>query len=155
MRDDSEAGQRDPLGRPLYRQRAFTKGASMDQPDATNVLTAFVNDYTAAWNSGDVAAIVDAYATPCFVVKGGRVLRHNDQEAKRRYFEELVSNQVHGPHVWSIGNLDMHPLGRDAAMITVRWIARRPDQYCSGTFSIPIWWPSRTVVAESWATLST
>ena len=28
--------------------------------------------------------------------------------------------------VW--GNLDMHPLGRDAVMITVRWIAHRPDQ---------------------------
>jgi hypothetical protein len=31
-------------------------------------------------------------------------------------------------HVWSVGNLDMHPLGGDAAMITVRWIAHRPDQ---------------------------
>ena len=30
-------------------------------------------------------AIVAAYATPCFVVKGGRVLRHEDEAAKARY----------------------------------------------------------------------
>jgi ABC-type oligopeptide transport system ATPase subunit len=31
-------------------------------------------------------------------------------------------------HTWSIGSLEMYPLGRDAALITVRWLARRPDQ---------------------------
>jgi hypothetical protein len=31
-------------------------------------------------------------------------------------------------HTWSVGSLEMYPLGRDAALITVRWLARRPDQ---------------------------
>jgi hypothetical protein len=58
------------------------------------VLKGFIDEYTEAWNSADVAAIVEAYATPCFVVKGGRVLRHGDQAAKHRDFSELLtSNQ--------------------------------------------------------------
>jgi hypothetical protein len=70
------------------------------------------------------------------------VLSHNDQEAMRRYFGELlVSNQDSGFHVWSIGNLDMHPLEvrRDAALITVRWIAQRPNQSLLWDFWIPTW----------------
>jgi hypothetical protein len=31
-------------------------------------------------------------------------------------------------HTWSVGNLETNPLGRDAALITVRWLAHRPDQ---------------------------
>lgn len=70
-----------------------------------------------------------AYTTPCFVVKGGHVLRHNDEAAKRQYFAELLaSNNQQGPHAWSIGDLKPRQLGSDAALLTVRWIARRPDQ---------------------------
>jgi ketosteroid isomerase-like protein len=128
----------------------------MDQSDDASILTGAITDYMAAWNSGDLTAIVDAYTTPCFVVKGGRVLRHNDEAAKRRYFEELLSsNQDQGPHIWSIGDLDMHPLGRDATMITVRWIARRPDRSLLWDFLDSYLMQSRTVARESWVTSST
>ena len=81
------------------------------------------------WNTNDVDAIGNAYATPCFVVKAGQVLRHNDDAAKRRYFAELLaSNNQEGPHTWSIGDLKLQRLGSDATLVTVRWIARRPDQ---------------------------
>jgi ketosteroid isomerase-like protein len=79
------------------------------QPSAESavVLKGFIDEYTEAWNSADVAAIVEAYATPCFVVKGGRVLRHGDQAARHRDFSELVtSNQREGMHTWSVGNLE-------------------------------------------------
>jgi len=57
------------------------------------------------------------------------VLRHNDDVAKRRYFAELLaSNNQEGPHTWSIGDLKLQRLGFDATLVTVGWIARRPDQ---------------------------
>jgi hypothetical protein len=36
-------------------------------------------------------------------------------------------NHRQGTHAWSIGDLQVRRLGRDAAMVTVRWICRRPD----------------------------
>jgi hypothetical protein len=34
---------------------------------------------------------------------------------------DLAGNRRQGPHTWSVGKLDPWPLGRDAAMVTVRW----------------------------------
>jgi len=39
-------------------------------------LAQFMGSYAEAWNRADLDSIVGAYATPCFVVKGGQVLRH-------------------------------------------------------------------------------
>jgi ketosteroid isomerase-like protein len=100
----------------------------MAGPEPPADLERFVAAYTQAWNTGDLDGIVDAYATPCFVVKDGQVLRHQDRAAERRYFGELLAgNRSQGPHTRSVGDLDPRPLGRDAAMVTVRWTCRRPD----------------------------
>ena len=91
-------------------------------------LAGFMAAYTEAWNTGDLDAIVAAYATPSYVVKGGRVLRHEDEAAKAGYFGELLAgNRREGPHTWSIADLERRPLGDAAAMVTVRWRCRRPD----------------------------
>ena len=91
-------------------------------------LARFMASYAEAWNTGDLDGIVGAYATPCFVVKEGRVLRQQDEPAERRYFGDLLAgNQRQGPHSWAIAELDPRPLGRDAALVTVRWVCRRPD----------------------------
>jgi ketosteroid isomerase-like protein len=91
-------------------------------------LARFMGSHTDAWNNGDLDGICGAYATPCFVVKDGRVLRHGDEAGKRRYFADLLDgNREQGPHTWSVGKLDPRPLGRDAAMVTVCWVCRRPD----------------------------
>ena len=93
----------------------------MDVRRAPDDVAGFIGAYAEAWNSGDLDRIVGAYATPCFVVKGGRVLRNDDEPAKRRYFGDLLAgNRRQGPHLWSVADLDPRLLGRDAAMITVR-----------------------------------
>jgi hypothetical protein len=60
----------------------------MDERQPSDDLARFMDAYAEAWNVGDLDGIVGAYATPCFVVKSGRVLRQQDQAAKRRYFAE-------------------------------------------------------------------
>ena len=88
----------------------------------------FIAAYLAAWNEEDVDRIADSYATPSFVVKGGQVLRQLDEVAKQGYFANLIAdNAREGPHTWEIGGLDERRLGKNAALITVRWVARRPD----------------------------
>ena len=97
-------------------------------PAGAAEVAGFMTAYAEAWNAGDLDGIVGAYATPCFVVKGGRVLRHEDEAAKASYFGDLLArNRREGPHTWSIGNLERRPLGSDAAMVTVRWHCRRSD----------------------------
>ena len=111
----------DPAGHP------FCIFVAAPPADAAEV-EGFMDAYTEAWNAGDLDGIVAAYATPCFVVEGGRVLRHEDEAAKARYFGDLLAgNRCEGPHTWSIGHLDRRSLGSDAAMVTVRWHCRRPD----------------------------
>jgi hypothetical protein len=62
------------------------------------------------------------------VVKGGRVLRHEDEAAKARYFGDLLAgNRREEPHTWSIARLERRPPGSDAAAVTVHWQCRRPD----------------------------
>jgi hypothetical protein len=70
----------------------------MHHRESADVLKGFIDEYTAAWNTADLAAIIEAYATPC--------------------------------------------------LITVRWLARRPDRSILWDSSIPIWSPSMTVVGE-------
>ena len=97
-------------------------------PAGAAEVAGFMDAYTGAWNAGDLDAIVASYATPCFVVKGGQVLRHEDEAAKARYFGDLLAgNRREGPHTWSIGHLERRLLGNDAAIVTVRWHCRRPD----------------------------
>jgi hypothetical protein len=111
----------DPAGHPFC---IFVAAA----PAGTAEVTRFMDAYTEAWNAGDLDGIVAAHATPCFVVKGGRVLRDEDEAAKARYFGDLLAgNRREGPHTWSIGHLERRPLGSGAAMVTVRWHCRRPD----------------------------
>jgi hypothetical protein len=99
----------------------------LDQDQPPGELARFVTSYTQAWNTGDLDGIVGAYATPCLVVTGGQVLRQEDDRAKHRYFGDLLAgNRRQGPHRWSVAELDPRPLGRDAALVTVRWTCR-PD----------------------------
>ena len=39
----------------------------------------------------------------------------------------MAGNQREGPAYLDIAELDARQLGRDAAMVTVRWVCRRPD----------------------------
>jgi hypothetical protein len=88
----------------------------------------FLGWYRDGWNALDLDRILDAYATPCFVAKGGRVLHLRDHAAKARHFGDLLAgNRGQGPHRWDLGDVDLRRLGRDGALVTVGWTCRRPD----------------------------
>jgi hypothetical protein len=110
----------------------------------------------AGMNDLDLDRILDAYATPCFVVKGGRVLHHQDDAAKARYFGELLDgNRRQGPHRWDRATSSS---ARWAA--TARWSpsagpAGGPTARPSGSSSTPTCWPASGGGGGSSATWST
>jgi hypothetical protein len=64
---------------------------AVDQRDPPDDPVGLLRWYQEAWNDLDLERILDAYATPCFVAKGGRVLHHRDQAGKARYFGDLLA----------------------------------------------------------------
>jgi hypothetical protein len=56
--------------------------------------------------------ILDAYATPCFVAKGGKLLHLRDHAAKDRHFGDLLAgNRGQGPHRWDLSGVDWWVVG--------------------------------------------
>lgn len=85
------------------------------------------NAYRDCFNRLDGPGAASHYAAPSFVVKNGGVVRF-DSDTKNDYFASLMSgNAAEGDHVWEIAELAMNQLASNGAIVTVHWIARRPD----------------------------
>lgn len=86
------------------------------------------NTYRDCFNRLDGRGAAAHYTTPSFVVKAGSVVRI-DAQTKVGYFDSLVSgNASEGEHVWEIAGLDILQPAPNGAIVTVHWIARRPDR---------------------------
>lgn len=86
--------------------------------------------YMDAWNRADLDRICDAYHVPAFIYRRGRVEAIPDEGAKRRYFGELLGGtraELEGGAQWERPFYEATPLGRDSALVTVRWVFRRRD----------------------------
>jgi hypothetical protein len=95
-----------------------------DDPDA------YLLAYMDAWNQADLDRICDAYHVPALIYKRGRVVAIPDEAAKRTYFGELLGRtrpELEGGARWERPTCRATSLGRDSAMVTVRWILRRHD----------------------------
>jgi len=69
------------------------------------------------------------YSAPSFVVKDGGVTRF-DPDEKVGYFSTLMENNAEaGEHVWEIAEFKVDRLASNGAIVSVRWIARRPDRF--------------------------
>ncbi len=84
--------------------------------------------YMAAFDRLDADAAAAWYAAPAFVVKNGAVERF-DSNDKGEYFAALMaSNASHGEHAWEIADFHAELPTDNGAIVTVRWIGRRPDR---------------------------
>lgn len=64
-------------------------GQANDSP-STEFFKHFITDYGQAWDNYDLQTILDYYYTPCFIFKAGKVYNHLSEEAKTRYFHDLL-----------------------------------------------------------------
>lgn len=88
--------------------------------------------YRDSFNRLDAESAASAYAAPAFVVKNGSIERF-DADGKDGYFAGLMGlNARQGEHTWEIADFGVRTLAANGAVVTVRWICRRPD-------GSPIW----------------
>ena len=52
----------------------------------------FIREYGRAWDNYDLQTILEYYHTPCFIFKAGKVFDNASEEAKRRYFQDLLED---------------------------------------------------------------
>jgi hypothetical protein len=102
-------------------------GVSSDAPGEA-FFRAYMDAYCDAWNREDLDAIIDSYHLPCFIYKPGALYALLDAESKRKYFAGFVEvNRNEGPARWEMPTFSLIELGRSSALVTARWIFRRPD----------------------------
>lgn len=87
----------------------------------------FFGSYTACYNRLDARCAAAHHADPSFVANRGQVVRIN-ADTMFDYFDAVFSeNAAEGEHVWEVAALDMNQMAPNGAVVTVDWIARRPD----------------------------
>jgi hypothetical protein len=91
-------------------------------------LHGILDRYAAAWGAGDLESILAAWHTPCATYADGVQAPVADEDAKRRHFGGLLERYraagVTGPEMTGFDVVD---LGRNSALVTVRWTSRRAD----------------------------
>ena len=103
----------------------------MNQPQQVPVdefFRDFIKIYGRAFDNYDLQSILDYYYTPCFIFKAGKVYANVTEEAKQRYFQDLLKDyrrqqvtQAEIPH------FEVKILGDNSALVTVEWVCRRAD----------------------------
>ncbi len=103
-------------------------GEELPQAEPGDPASDFFAGYRDALNKADLDAIVAAHATPSYLVKEGRVIRHLDEQAKAEYFAAmLAARQAEGEHRWEISDIVFEYPADNSALVLVRWTCVRPD----------------------------
>ncbi len=94
----------------------------MDERD----LRSLFDGYMECFNRLDGPEAAFYYSAPSFVVKNGGVTRFAPEE-KVDYFSSLITaNAAEGEHRWEIVDFEATRPSAVAAIVTVRWVGRRP-----------------------------
>lgn len=109
------------------RREADAMDGSLDR-SGEDVFRAYMGTYCEAWNREDLDAIVETYHLPCFIYRSGTLHALLDAESKRNYFGGWIEvNRNEGPATWEMLTFSLTGLGRNSALVTARWVFRRPD----------------------------
>jgi hypothetical protein len=93
-----------------------------------SVLRALMEGYCDAWNREDLEAILDSWHVPNFSYRDRNVEVFLDAKANRDDVAGwLAVNRSEGPATWELSILSVTELGLTSALITSRWVFRRPD----------------------------
>jgi hypothetical protein len=88
----------------------------------------FMNEYTEAWNREDLEASLDSYHTPRFLYADGTLnVFLDDQSLRKATVDWIEVNRKEGPASWEILSFSATTLGKNSALVTTRWVFRRPD----------------------------
>jgi ketosteroid isomerase-like protein len=105
------------------------------QKDPLAAITAVLDLQQAAWNRGDVDGFMEGYwNSPELSFAGSSGLTRGWQSVRDRYHKNYPDAQAMGTLHFS--ELQVHPLGNDAALVFGRWHLRRTSEEVSGVFTL-------------------
>jgi len=85
-------------------------------------MTAFFTQYAERYMASEVDAISALYEVPMLAVREGRPIHLSDRAAVREHLSGLMkAYQSAGAARADIAEIDVMPLGKSGAMVTVRW----------------------------------
>jgi ketosteroid isomerase-like protein len=104
-----------------------------DSPGAA--ITAILDDQQTAWNRGDVDAFMKAYwDSPQLSFAGASGITRGWQPVLARYRKNYPDQKAMG-HL-DFSELEVHPLGKDAALVIGRWHLKRDSGELGGIFTL-------------------
>jgi uncharacterized protein (TIGR02246 family) len=109
--------------------RAFT-------PSDRSAVEALLARQQAAWNRGDLAAYMEAYArTPALIFTSGSKIRRGWDETMAAYQKRYGGNRA-GMGRLTFDILEVQPVGSDGAVVLGRWRLTDTPQAGGGVFSV-------------------
>ena len=95
--------------------------------DTISAIRRFFDSYKDCYDRLDATGAAAHHATPSFVVNRGDVVVI-EADSVASYFDSVFAeNGAEGEHFWEIAEFDAVELASNGAIVTVRWIAKRPD----------------------------
>jgi len=101
----------------------------MNSDKLVSGVTAFLADYTKAFNSNNGAEIAKLYNAPCLTVRGdGSIYCFQSREEVERFFQPYVEGLYReGCRNWRYSNLEVAPIGGRCVLATMHWEPLRED----------------------------
>jgi hypothetical protein len=90
-------------------------------------LKQFFDGYMRSFDLLDGDSAASHYSVPSFVVKNGDINKIDEAEMSGYFSDLMTSNAEAGEHGWEIAEFDVARLAANGAIVTIRWVARRPD----------------------------
>jgi ketosteroid isomerase-like protein len=120
---------------PLLPGRLHSSQAGSAEYATQSAVTAVLNDQVAAWNRGDVEAFMSGYwNSPDLTFAGSSGITRGFQPVLERYRKNYPDQKAMGQLDFS--QLEVHPLGQDAALVLGRWHLTRDSGEVGGVFSL-------------------
>lgn len=111
---------------------AFGGTAETSEPDPVR---AVLDAQAAAWNRGDIDAFMDGYArSPTTTFVSGDEVTRGWQTVRDRYAKKYDNREKMGTLTFS--EVEITPLGDDAALVLGSWSLQRKDDRPHGKFTL-------------------
>ena len=115
--------------------RQARPAASLGDARIIRAVRGVLDQQVAAWNRGDISGFMDGYArSPDTVFVSGDTVTRGWATVLERYRRKYDSREKMGR--LQFGELEIRPLGRDAAMVLGRWQLTRADDAPHGRFTL-------------------
>jgi ketosteroid isomerase-like protein len=110
-------------------------GAAAEQDAPRVLITAVLTKQQEAWNRGDVATFMEGYwNSPDVTFAGSSGITRGWQPVMDRYRMNYPDQKAMG-HL-DFSDLEVHPFGKDAALVLGRWHLKRDAGELGGIFTL-------------------